>query len=509
MQAIQAGDLFRQVLELEREGLCDVARLDEIRRQRDPELLQVARALNREGRLPGEGAREALELLQDRGEVFELPRQEMVAAAVKRYRAESVKPSRDPEKAVLGERQSVLLVTSTNEDRILLNREIREARMRDGEIGEGVRFRVLVPVPEGITADCYQEGDRIIFSGYRGRDGRMQRWGARLNTAGTVTGIDAEKNKVAVSYSFASKDKNGRDVVRSVTKNLPAAEMAGKTSVYREEERFFSAGDRIVALKNDRTLHLQNGSLGVIRSIEEGGVALIDFEGRDIALDLNRYPHLDHAYAVTIHKSQGSTVEHSIWFAPVKDRCVERADLSEEVEIRESFGRASYNAFNVAVTRAQYGATVFTNSLSDLAREVERVDVKSSTLDRVAGKSVESITVARLTEGEARKEVREVSSPGSGRGVPGRKEEVMRGEKVQCSDHVLPEKGAPVPKAPGFDGGAKLSRRLDELARVGGRAVQLPDDILPKVRGPVLPGRVVNVALPRLPVKEIDHGFGK
>lgn len=510
LQAIQAGDLFRQVLELEKERLCDVAHLDEIRRQRDPELLEVTRALNREGRLPGESAREALALLKERGEVFELPHEQMVAAAVQRYRAESMKPAHDPEKAALGEKQSVLLVTSTNADRSLLNREIRESRIRDGEIGEGVRSRVLVPVPERSTADSYRQGDLIVFSGYRGGDGRMQRWGARLNTTGTVTGIDPDKNRVAVTYSFPSKDKAGGEVTRTVTKKLPAAEMAGKITAYREEERFFSAGDRIVALKNDRTLHLQNGSLGVIKSIEADGGALVDFEGRQIALDLNRYPHLDHAYAVTIHKSQGSTVEHSIWFAPVRKGGVEPDEFGEDAAPRESFGRASYNAFNVAVTRAQYGATVFTNSVADLAREVEQVDVKSSSLDRVAANSVLEPPAAQLPGGEerARKEASEFAPPEVLRRAPGKEKEVMP-ERTRQDREAASEKTEPVMKHPGFERGAALKSRLDELARVGGRAVQLPDDILPKVRGPLLPGRSITVVPSRLPVKEIDHGFGK
>ncbi len=510
LQAIQAGDLFRQVLELEKEGLCDVARLNEIRRQRDPELLEVTRALNREGRLPGESAREALALLKERGEVFELPHEDMVAAAVKRYRTESVKPAHDPEKAALGEKQSVLLVTSTNADRTLLNREIREARIRHGEIGEGVPTRVLVPVPEASTADSYREGDRILFSGYRGADGRMQRWGARLNTTGTVTRIDQEKNRVEVTYSFAAKNQEGREVTRTVAKNLPAAEMAGKTAAYREEERFFSVGDKIVALKNDRTLHLQNGSLGVISSIESDGIAQVDFKGRQVSLDLNRYPHVDHAYAVTIHKSQGATVEHAIWFAPVRTGGVEHGEFGEETAPRESFGRASYNAFNVAVTRAQYGATVFTNSLADLAREVEQVDVKSSTLDRVAANPVPDSTL-KLPGGEARarKEASEVSPPEVHRGVPGKEKEVMSEETMGQCGEATSGKSEPGIKHPDFDRGAALKSRLDELARVGGRPVRMPDDILPRVRGPVLPGRSITVASSRPPVKEIEHGFGK
>jgi len=47
----------------------------------------------------------------------------------------------------------------------------------------------------------------------------------------------------------------------------------------------------------------------------------------------------------------------------------------------ERFGRVSYNAFNVAVTRARHEAMVFTNSLAGLKQAVVTVDDKSSTVD--------------------------------------------------------------------------------------------------------------------------------
>jgi len=61
---------------------------------------------------------------------------------------------------------------------------------------------------------------------------------------------------------------------------------------------------------------------------------------------------------------------------------VER-NFQAEIDARgeaEQFGRASYNAFNVAVTRARHAAMVFTNSLAGLKQAVLSVDEKSSTI---------------------------------------------------------------------------------------------------------------------------------
>jgi len=400
MQAISAGDLLRQVQELGVQelgvqelgvrGEVDYSHLTEILRQRDPELLEIARGLNREDRPLAENAREALASLERQGRLVEIADpQELVRAARDRYLAESREPSRVPERAAAGERQQVLLVAASNAERKELNREIREARVLDGEIGEGRSFAVLAPVRQGITVEGYRPGDTLLFSGTRGEDGRMERWGARLNTQGRVTGIDRERNQVQVEYSFHTKKRDGRELSRTVLKEFSAAELAGRTALYREEERRFAVGDRIVALKNEAKLDLQNGAMGTIRELDERGRALVDLGDRQVALDLTKYRQLDHAYAVTIHKSQGATVEHSIMFATVRPEREKMRGEEPELSPAEPYGRASYNALNVAVTRAQFGAHVYTNSVQGLARSVELVDEKSSTLKKAPARERE------------------------------------------------------------------------------------------------------------------------
>lgn len=44
------------------------------------------------------------------------------------------------------------------------------------------------------------------------------------------------------------------------------------------------------------------------------------------------------------------------------------------------FGRASYNSFNVAITRARHEAMVFTNSVTSLRRAIQTVDMKTTTI---------------------------------------------------------------------------------------------------------------------------------
>lgn len=76
-------------------------------------------------------------------------------------------------------------------------------------------------------------------------------------------------------------------------------------------EREFAAGDRLVFLKNDRTMNVKNGSLGTVEQIQGGELAVqLDGGGR-VAFSASKYEHLDHGYALTVHKSQGATVDRS------------------------------------------------------------------------------------------------------------------------------------------------------------------------------------------------------
>lgn len=74
-------------------------------------------------------------------------------------------------------------------------------------------------------------------------------------------------------------------------------------------KRLFAAGDRVMFLKNERSLGIKNGSLGVIESVTEHAMQVRLDAGRSVTFDLKDYAHLDHGYAATVHKAQGVTVD--------------------------------------------------------------------------------------------------------------------------------------------------------------------------------------------------------
>jgi Ti-type conjugative transfer relaxase TraA len=110
-------------------------------------------------------------------------------------------------------------------------------------------------------------------------------------------------------------------------------------------ERRFAAGDRIMFLRNERSLGVKNGSLGRVESVAAARMAVLLDDGRSVAFDLKDYAHVEHGYAATIHKAQGMTVDTvQVLATPGLDRHAAYVALSrhrEGVELhygRDDFG---------------------------------------------------------------------------------------------------------------------------------------------------------------------------
>ncbi|MFA6117623.1 MAG: Ti-type conjugative transfer relaxase TraA [Sphingomonas sp.] len=75
--------------------------------------------------------------------------------------------------------------------------------------------------------------------------------------------------------------------------------------------RDFASGDRIMFLKNERSLGVKNGTLGTIEGLTTARMAVQLDDGRSVAFDVKDYCQVDHGYAATIHKAQGMTVDRT------------------------------------------------------------------------------------------------------------------------------------------------------------------------------------------------------
>lgn len=96
----------------------------------------------------------------------------------------------------------------------------------------------------------------------------------------------------------------------AVRTRLRAAQMLGQDVGLMVErgERDFASGDRVMFLKNERSLAVKNGTLGTVEQVSRSAMRVRTDDGRSVAFDLKDYAHVDHGYAATIHKAQGMTV---------------------------------------------------------------------------------------------------------------------------------------------------------------------------------------------------------
>jgi ATP-dependent exoDNAse (exonuclease V) alpha subunit len=117
--------------------------------------------------------------------------------------------------------------------------------------------------------------------------------------------------------AFAHRRKDVFALNQAIRRAVRMSNDTTKETLFETETgpRAFTAGDRIVFTRNDKEMGVRNGMLGTVEAANDDkiSVRLDDDSGvsRRITFDPLRYRHFDHGYAVTIHKSQGATVERA------------------------------------------------------------------------------------------------------------------------------------------------------------------------------------------------------
>jgi conjugative relaxase-like TrwC/TraI family protein len=318
-ESVEAGRIFAQ---LQDAGMKTV-KLEEIVRQRDPELKQTVEQLAR-GQVG-----EAIAGLERQGRIHEVPgHEDRIAAIAKEY-------AKSPD--------NTLVVSPDNRSRAEINQAIHAELQAKGVVGrEEHRAQVLVPRQDLTGADRiwaarYNPGDVLRYS--RG----SKETGIGKGEYARVKSVDAPNNRLTVER------KSGEEVSYDPRRQQGV-------SVYREQERAFSVGDRVQLTAPLPDLKLANRELGTVEGIGQDGRMSLKMDGgrsgdRVVELDSVKNPHLDHGYAVTSHSSQGQTA----------DRVLIHADT--ELGAKDLLNnRMAY----VAVSRGAYDAQIFTNDREKL-----------------------------------------------------------------------------------------------------------------------------------------------
>jgi conjugative relaxase-like TrwC/TraI family protein len=325
-ESVEAGRVFAQM----QDGGMKTVKLDEIVRQKDPELKQTVEQLA-QGQVG-----EAIAGLERQGRIHEVKGQaERIAAIAKEY-------ARSPE--------STLVVSPDNRSRMEINQAIHGELQARGIVGrEEHRTEVLVPRQDLTGADRmwaakYNAGDVLLYSR------SSQETGISKGQYAQVKNVDAPNNRLTVELADGTE------------RTYDPRRQQG-VSIYRQKERAFSAGDRVQLTAPSSELKLANRELGTVESIGEGRMTLKMDSGRSVEIDPTKHPHLDHGYAVTSHSSQGQTANRVL------------INVDTELGAKDLLNnRMAY----VAVSRGAHDAQLFTNSREQLGAALEHDVSKQS-----------------------------------------------------------------------------------------------------------------------------------
>ncbi len=172
-------------------------------------------------------------------------------------------------------------------------------------ISQDIKNRVtLSSVPEG-----YDDFKFIVSP-----DQFIKRYLEDLCNKALKKGVNIDDYQVLIPMY---KGENGIDNINSVMQGIFNPSSVGKNEtvirdvVYRE-------GDKVIQLVNDVDNNIYNGDTGYIKRIinDKSPVILIDYGGNVVTYKKGKFDEFTHAYAISVHKSQGSEYDTVIVVIP-------------------------------------------------------------------------------------------------------------------------------------------------------------------------------------------------
>jgi len=367
LQGVEAGKPFELA---QRDGM-ETAYMTEINRQKTPDLKQAVDIITGRDGL-GDGQRltqvelnnntRAFEYMDKAGMIREIPEKNdedkgrLIAAVVQ-----------DVLKLDKTERERTIVITAYNEDRKAINAGVREGLKEQGEVSRNEDTREIL-VSKGWTramqkeAQYYKAGDVVRF----GRD--YQQIEAKKGEYMRVSAVDAPNGTVVL------QKEDGSVIAWQPKKH-------NKIEVYEADKRELAKGDLIRITRNEG--EFKNGEVTRVSAVAGDKVTLELRQGKDVSLhqvDLSRNKHWDHAYASTVHASQGATQHRAMFHIRAPQTEGERKQERAMENMAKVFGDRS---FYVGATRASHELSIYTNDKAVAAKAVAAKQDKTSAVETI------------------------------------------------------------------------------------------------------------------------------
>ncbi len=327
-QAVEAGAPFEQFVKA---GM-QTASLDEIVRQRSNLRKPVQQLAQRD--VVG-----AVKTLFEQGRVSEVVDDE------ERLRAIAEDYVSNPTRT--------LVISPANQERVAINSIVHHELQKQGVVAPTEHETRVLVFRQDMTGT-----ERKFALSYVPQEDTI-----RYNKGSKIFGINKGDyarvlNTTHLDNELTVQLQNGREITYN-PKRLSGV------SVYKEAKRQFAVGDRIQFRAPFPEANVKNTELGTISNIAQGKFTVSLSADRVITFDPERFPHLDHGYAVTSFSSQGKTM----------DRVLVNAETTEtDLLINQ---RIAY----VAVSRARLDARIYTDSAADLSGALARRRDKTMALE--------------------------------------------------------------------------------------------------------------------------------
>lgn len=363
LQGVEAGKPF----ELAQSHGVETAKMTEISRQKTPELKAVVAAITGQDKLqPGE--RLTNMELKHNARAFALMDK---AGMVKEFREKGKTALDSLVKDIVAlpkaERDQTIVITAYNRDRTAINEGVRTGLKKRHEVSSKEQpMQILESKSEWTRATIkeaqyYEKGDVVRF----GRD--YTAMGVTKGEYTTVARNDAANGVVVLQKA------DGTEVSWQPRKN-------NNVEVYDAQPRQLAEGDLIRITRNGD--NLKNGFVGRVTELD-GKIATLVLRNGDGAphkIDLEKNQHWDHAYAQTVHASQGTTAHRAVFLIQVPESENPHRQALQLEAMARVFGTRS---FYVGTTRASHDLQIYTNSKPIAERAVTGQQNKTSAIETI------------------------------------------------------------------------------------------------------------------------------
>lgn len=343
LQSVEAGSAFKQLLQAR---AINHVKIDEIQRQKDPQLKALAEAFSRGDAKRGvELARPYITHVQI--EKGENKTDKLAEVAAARYL--SLSPQ---------ERDNTLLLAATNATRQAINEKVRAGLAEGGELDTSRTVTITA-----LDKDSSFTKEKMRHSG--------------SYAPGLVIDVGGRDGP---DYRTISNIQGGKLIDEQGSAHKPAQ----VRQVYQPRKMELADGDKIMFRQNDKERGIVNGSEGRIK-ITPDGTAAVQLQDGTLA-PIHNKEVMDYSYARTVHSAQGATVEKAIVVgeagrvSTAESAYVacsrEKSGLEIITDNPEKLGK-SWSKFSDRQNAIQALSQSQDSKLNELRKDLPRLDVKA------------------------------------------------------------------------------------------------------------------------------------